>query len=371
MDNCKRFVDFIKRCSIDDFAFIISDFLKGLNEYKDDFIYEPELENGICGYVSLLKGEEKCMVIARQYNIIPIDINEIKDMENILRSKHLKNGLYLTTTTFSRECLDIKNDINISINTIDVDVLYRYISEECKFKFNFEIENIGTYQISKHNAPTLRQRNSKKILRVTFPDGKVFCDMSSTRTEIQTIEYIGVEKVAKLGMTLCHIPLISNTIDIKYKEWIEPIGDGYYFISQSNTEQKYFQLNAIKIKLGLNFKVEIGSDIKPLSNKNLKNRHHRERNYIIISFKDGTYFSSTNTKETFTNVIKYIGIDKLCRYDINVKGKPLFTRMKKFMNQQQVDDNLWLTIPNSTIDKCKILRIISVMIHEKFDITIV
>jgi hypothetical protein len=95
------------------------------------------------------------------------------------------------------------------------------------------------------------------MLRVTFPDGTMIAEPSGTRTFVKCIEHIGLQRVRGLGLTLCKVPLVSNTQDWKYNSAQIPVEDGLYVMTHSNTKQKAQILEKISDQLHLGLKVEI------------------------------------------------------------------------------------------------------------------
>lgn len=103
--------------------------------------------------------------------------------------------------------------------------------------------------------------SDKTILRVTMPDGKVYQDPKAKRTFVQVIERIGIMRVREVGLSFCHVPIVSNTVDSKYGKSQIPVGNGFYVMTHSSTLDKKKQLDKIAEALGLNIKVEmIGPD---------------------------------------------------------------------------------------------------------------
>ena len=74
----------------------------------------------------------------------------------------------------------------------------------------------------------IRTRSKKKLIRVTFPDGEVICYNNATSTMIAALKKIGSDKFPAINLELCHLPLLSKEIYPKYKEWMKPVGDGWY-----------------------------------------------------------------------------------------------------------------------------------------------
>ena len=107
----------------------------------------------------------------------------------------------------------------------------------------------------KHEKPVERI-NGKTVLRVTFPNGTVIADKKAKITFAETIKRIGLMKVRNLGISFCHVPIVSNTLDKKYGHAQIPVGDGLYVMTHSSTHDKKKQLDKISQELGLKLKVE-------------------------------------------------------------------------------------------------------------------
>lgn len=107
----------------------------------------------------------------------------------------------------------------------------------------------------KHDKPTERI-NGKTVLRVTFPDGTIIADKKAKVTFAETIKRIGLMKVRNLGMSFCHVPIVSNTLDKKYSQAQIPVGDGLYVMTHSSTHDKKKQLDKISQALNIRLKVE-------------------------------------------------------------------------------------------------------------------
>ena len=107
----------------------------------------------------------------------------------------------------------------------------------------------------KHEKP-IERINGKTVLRVTFPDGTVIADKKAKITFAETIKRIGLMKVRNLGITFCHVPIVSNTLDKKYGQAQIPVGDGLYVMTHSSTHDKKKQLDKISQELRVGLKVE-------------------------------------------------------------------------------------------------------------------
>lgn len=213
-----------------------------------------------------------------------------------------------------------------------------------------------------------RGRAKKKLLRVTFPNGKVLCYKNTTETMIATMQELGVDIMSKVKLELCHLPLLSKEIHPKYKEWMKPVCDGWYLNTQSNSDSKFLQLNAINEQLSLGLTVELGDDFETQDNPN-KERRTKTKDKLLVKFPDGQYFANNSATDTFFEVIWEIGVDKIKQKEMSWCGKPLITTSKMFNGQVQIDNQRWIIVPNTTKDKVKLLRVIGAILRINMEIT--
>lgn len=213
-----------------------------------------------------------------------------------------------------------------------------------------------------------RGRAKKKLLRVTFPNGKVLCYKNTTETMIATMQELGVDIMSKVKLELCHLPLLSKEIHPKYKEWMKPVCDGWYLNTQSNSDSNFLQLNAINEQLSLGLTVELGDDFETQDNPN-KERRTKTKDKLLVKFPDGQYFANNSATDTFLEVIWEIGVDKIKQKEMSWCGKPLITTSKMFNGQVQIDNQRWIIVPNTTKDKVKLLRVIGAILRINMEIT--
>ena len=213
-----------------------------------------------------------------------------------------------------------------------------------------------------------RDRAMRKLLRVTFPNGKVLCYKSTTDTMIATMQELGDGVIANIKLLSCHLPLLSKEIYPKYKEWMKPVCNGWYLNTQSNSDTKFLQLNAINEQLSLGLKIELGEDFVAQDNPN-KEKRTRTKGEILVKLPDGQCFANNSITNTFLEVIRGIGIDKIKQKELTWCGKPLITTSKMFNGQVQIDNERWIIVPNTTKDKVKLLRVIGAMLRINIEIT--
>ena len=109
---------------------------------------------------------------------------------------------------------------------------------------------------AEHTKPVVN-RAAKTGLRVAFRDGTIIAEPTARKTFVKCIEHIGLQRVRKLGITLCKVPLVSNALDWKYNSAQIPVGNGLYVMTHSNTADKARILEKISDQLHLGLKVEI------------------------------------------------------------------------------------------------------------------
>ena len=214
-----------------------------------------------------------------------------------------------------------------------------------------------------------RDRARRKLLRVTFPNGKVLCYKSTTDTMIATMQELGDGVIANIKLQSCHLPLLSKEIYPKYKEWMKPVCNGWYLNTQSNSDTKFLQLNAINEQLSLGLKIELGEDFVAQQDSPNKEKRTRTKGEILVKLPDGQCFANNSITNTFLEVIRGIGIDKIKQKELTWCGKPLITTSKMFNGQVQIDNERWIIVPNTTKDKVKLLRVIGAMLRINMEIT--
>ena len=218
-----------------------------------------------------------------------------------------------------------------------------------------------------NDAPRLRAKRKK--IRVTFPDGRIICYGNVTDTFISVLCEIGSVRFPEINLELCHLPLLAQEIYPKYKEWMKPVCDGWYLNVQSDTDQKYMQLRAINDSLNLGLTVEVGYDFET-TKKTDKVRGTKSKDKLLVKFPDGEYIANQNPMDTFLECLWKFGIDDIKRKGVEWGGNPLITTYKAFNRQVQVDTDRWATVPNTTKDKAKMLRLLALHFKLNVEITI-
>lgn len=87
---------------------------------------------------------------------------------------------------------------------------------------------------------------------------------------------------------------------------------------------------------------------------------------LVVTFPDDTAI----VDNAYVKTIKRIGTEKIEKTNLRFAGRKLITATKQYPSQTSLPDGKWLTIPNATKDKYKMLKIISSMTHTPFEVEI-
>lgn len=216
----------------------------------------------------------------------------------------------------------------------------------------------------------LRQREKSRLLRVTMPDGEVICYNKSLNTFIEVLKRIGSDKFPLIDLKVRELPFFSKEIYPQFKNTMKEVCDGWYVIITGGTPGLYLQLRSIAKQLGINLEVELGDNF--ITQKTKVDLSERKRdNKLLVKFPNGEYAAGENPIDTLIDTIWQIGPEVIKRKEIKFKDKPIITSSKMYNGQIQVGQNLWLTVPVSTKDKYRMLRIIDSMMRLGLEINII
>lgn len=128
------------------------------------------------------------------------------------------------------------------------------------------LEDVVEIKLDPEVEHTEKKKGGKKVvtnprtrLRITMPDGSIIEERTAWESLQKFILRVGVEKVRAVGLIANKIPLVSNTVDKKYKTAQKPLGNGWLLMTCSDTATKRKQILTIAEALGLSINVEIVS----------------------------------------------------------------------------------------------------------------
>ncbi len=94
-------------------------------------------------------------------------------------------------------------------------------------------------------------------LKITFADGRVIQERQAAETFRRFAMEVGADRIRSLGIKQNKVPLISNTIDKKYKSSQKMLENGWYLMTCSNTLTKKRNIERIAKAFGVKVTVEI------------------------------------------------------------------------------------------------------------------
>ena len=168
------------------------------------------------------------------------------------------SDLYKAMETLRKEGLSLNEDLEKQVSDLEENIIKK------------EILPIVTETI----APALKQVQRELVLvvdyvpgipisvhlsrlKITFANGNVIQESQASETFRKFVMEIGAERVRSLGLKQNKVPLISNTLDKKYKSSQKAVGNGWYLMTCSNTLTKKRDIERIANAFKVKVKVEI------------------------------------------------------------------------------------------------------------------
>ena len=214
-----------------------------------------------------------------------------------------------------------------------------------------------------------RPRSQKKILRVPFIDGTVYCYKNATITFTEAVRKIGADRLAGLNIEWRHNALCSKEPIPGYEQYMKPLDNGWLINTQSDTSEKYLIIKSIISKLGVDCTVELGEDFETSKAKGFIKKRQRVGG-LLIQFADGEFVGGDSPKDSYIQAITKMGLDTICYKGFEDHGQELVTRYNKYKGQIQSGDK-WITIPRQTKDKISALKRISLKLKLGLKITVI
>lgn len=214
----------------------------------------------------------------------------------------------------------------------------------------------------------LRQRAKVRMLRVTMPDGEVLCFNKPKQTFMETLRRIGSEHFHRINLKVKGYPLLSKESFPAFKDKTEEVCDGWNVITAGDAGERFIKLRAIAKQLGIDMKVEIGDDYTTQKSPTSQTRKSPVRK-LKVTFPDDSFLNGENSINTFLETIRRIGPEVIKRKEIEYQGKPVIT-FSKVHNGQVQEGNYWVTVPGTTKEKYKMLRLLSSKMKLGLDVSI-
>lgn len=305
---------------------------------------------------------------ANRYLLIDVEMGNILKPSMAIDAPQLEKYL---KANYKADCCSIFSVEELSAAKIIIDADKATIPDESYDTILESLRQEKTKETKSHQQE--HTRNTSEMLRVTFPDGTVYCDKKASVTYLQAIEKLGVEQVAQLGIEYCKIPIISKeySTNKSYKAAQKPLSNGWLLFTHGTTTTKYLLLRHIADALNVKLKIERGTDFKPISTESTK-IGKVVKNSLLITLPDGTFIAGAHARDTYLLFIEKIGYDKVRRLNIDIQGIPAITSFEKNSTYQvKVNDTTYVTIPNGTKKMYKYVRLIAALTHTAMEVTII
>lgn len=150
----------------------------------------------------------------------------------------------------------------------------------------------------------------KKLIKVTFPNGKIICYKSRTETMLSVLREIDEWEYEDIKIKWKHLPLVSVNNYLRYEEWMKPICLGWFLNTKSTPNDKYLQLKEISRQLGLNLKVEFDYGFTA---QDVDKTAMPKDEKMLVRFPDGEYIGNKSATDTFLEVVWCLGIDEIMK----------------------------------------------------------
>ena len=209
------------------------------------------------------------------------------------------------------------------------------------------------------------QKHKSHILKITTPDGTIFCERKVSETLVAVIKYAGVERVREMNINVCSNNMIvrEEEINPRYAAATKYIDKDLYANTRCDTPTKAGIIKQISDTLQLGLVIDFvsidGANLEPKPTTSFSNRQK-----IKVTFPSGKIIRHTIVSDTFIEVIKYAGAENVRKLRINIAGDNLIVdkehiNPKYKVSTKQVYNNWYCFTNISTAKKAEILKQIS------------
>lgn len=229
----------------------------------------------------------------------------------------------------------------------------------------------------------MRQRKKHKYLVVWIPENRWIFHSTNESTYLEVLKWIGGERISKCGLEVSHLPIVTKEPYEQYLEYMKPIGGGWYVNTIGGTDNKYMQLCTMNEKLKLGIIISL-SDKNPICNSDRdkwrewlpdidigKKRTRDVSDVLCVRYKRSEILFNNKkyNQRLFVNVIELIGINDVCKLGLQTGRYELVTRMKLYDTQLPCGD-FWVTVPNATKYRYKILLTIKALLKLDMEVSL-
>lgn len=237
--------------------------------------------------------------------------------------------------------------------------------------------------IKQYDRIMMRQRKKHKYLVVWIPENRWIFHSTNESTYLEVLKWIGGERISKCGLEVSHLPIVTKEPYEQYLEYMKPIGGGWYVNTVGGTDNKYIQLCTMNEKLNLGIIINL-MDKNPISYSDRdklsewlpdidigKKRTREVSSVLCVKYKRSEFLFNKKkyNQILFVNVIELIGINDVCKLGLQAGRYELVTRMKLYDTQLPCGD-FWVTVPNATKYRYKILLTIKAILKLDMEVSL-
>lgn len=193
---------------------------------------------------------------------LPVN-EELEQQANKLEEEIIKKEILpMLSDTIAPALQPVKRELVLVVDYIPGKPLSVHLSRKRNFTAGIDAKEIlpdpevEHKEIGKIGTKIVKQPVTR--LRIIFKDdGSIIQERNAAESFAAFVRKVGVERVRSLGIKQCKIPLVSNTIDKKYGSQQKPLGNGWFLMTNTNTQSKKRDIEFIAKSFNINIKVEI------------------------------------------------------------------------------------------------------------------
>ena len=192
---------------------------------------------------------------------IPVDENLERKANELEEEIIKKEILPVLSKTIEPALQPVQRELVLVVDYVPGKPLSVHLSRKRNFTAEIDAKEIlpdpevEHKEIGKTGPKVVKQPVTR--LKIIFADGTVIQERNAAETFVAFVRKVGVERVRSLGLKQCKIPLVSNTIDKKYGDKQKPLGNGWYLMTNTSTQSKLKDIEAIAKAFDIKVKVDV------------------------------------------------------------------------------------------------------------------
>lgn len=192
---------------------------------------------------------------------LPVDENLERKANELEEEIIKKEILPVLSKTIEPALQPVQRELVLVVDYVPGKPLSVHLSRKRNFTAEIDAKEIlpdpevEHKEIGKTGPKVVKQPVTR--LKITFADGTVIQERNAAETFVAFVRKVGVERVRSLGLKQCKIPLVSNTIDKKYGDKQKPLGNGWYLMTNTSTQSKLKDIEAIAKAFDIKVKMDV------------------------------------------------------------------------------------------------------------------